>query len=171
MAKKVVEKDPRQIIKAVVNAVLIAFIIVSIGYAAFKATNVQKKTLKGPVAVIATPDAEKPKVMLYYLHATGRCSRCIAMEKYSKEAVDMYFQSEVQSGALEFRTINFDEPENTHYVQDYQLVTKSLVITLVKGGKEQKYENLKGIWENAGNQEAFHRYVKTNVEKYLAEAK
>jgi hypothetical protein len=187
MAKKNVKakKDPQQIIKIAVNAVLIAFIIVSIGYAAFKATGGQKKTLEGPVAVVATPAAvnagteaaiaataaEKAKVMLYYLHPTGRCSRCIAMEKYSQEAVEKYFSKQVGNGSLEFKSLNTDEPQNSHFVQDYQLVTKSLVITLVKGGKEQKYENLKGIWEHSGNQEAFHQYVKANVENYLKEAK
>lgn len=187
------KKDPEKIIRIAVNAVLIAFILFSIGYAMVKSGfgKVKTKTLEGPVAIIATPEdesmipahpavkvgsdvnvaAEKGKVRLYYLHGTGRCARCIAMEKYSGEAVEKYFKKQVNSGDLEFRSLNFDEAQNSHFVQDYKLVTKSLVISLVKGGKEQKYENLTGIWENSGNQEAFHQYVKSNVERYLLEAK
>jgi hypothetical protein len=183
MAKKTVKKeskkDPQQIIKTVMNAVLIGFILVSIGYAAMKSGFGKKeiKTLEVPVAIIATPAAsqqapavEKGKVVLYYLHSTGRCRNCILMEQYAKEAVDKYFQEQVKSGKLEFKIFNVDEPQYSHYVQDYQLVTKSLVIALEKNGKEQKYENLKGIWQNVGNQEAYHRYVKTNVDNYLKEA-
>jgi hypothetical protein len=176
MAKKNVKakKDPQQIIKLAMNAVLIAFILVSIGYAIAKSMGFGKaemKTLEGPVAVIATPASEKAKVMLYYLHSTGRCYKCILMEKYSKEAVEKYFSEQVKDGKLEFNVLNVDEPQNAHFVQDYQLITKSLVVSLVKGGKEQKYENLKGIWENVGNERAFLEYVKINVEKYLQEAK
>jgi hypothetical protein len=131
----------------------------------------RSRHLAGTGAVIVKPAVEKDKVILYYLHGTGRCSRCIAMEKYSGEAVEKYFQRQVKNNSLEFKSLNFDEEQNRHFIQDYQLATKSLVITLVKGGKEKKFENLTGIWENAGNQEAFHQYVKSNVERFLAEAK
>jgi hypothetical protein len=124
MAKKTVKekakKDPQQVIKTVMNAVLIMFIIVSIGYAAFKAFGGQKKANGSPVAVAAipaavnsvpeaataNPAANKAKVILYYLHGTGRCSRCIAMEKYSGEAVEKYFQEQVENGSLAFKSLN-----------------------------------------------------------------
>jgi hypothetical protein len=175
MAKKSVNAKggTQKIIKIAVNVVLAAFILFSIGYALVKAGfgKAETKTLEGPAAVIATPAVEKGKVVLYYLHSTGRCSNCILMEKYSKEAVDMYFQKQLKNGELEFHVFNVDDPENRHYVQDYQLMTKSLVVTLVKGGKELKYENLKGIWDYLRDQNAFHGYVKANVEKYLQEIK
>jgi hypothetical protein len=169
--KEKANKDRQRIIKTAVNVVLIAFIAVSIGYAAFKAAGGQKNTLGGPVAVIATPDREKAKVVLYYLHPTGRCARCIAMEKYTQETVEKYFQEQVKNGTLEFKSLNTDERQNRHFINDYKLVTKALVITLVKGGKEQKYDNLTGIWQNVGSQVSFYDYVRTNVEKYLKEAK
>lgn len=197
MAKKNVrgnaKDDVQKIIKTAVNGVLIAFILFSIGFAMVKSGFGKKemKTLEGPAAIIATPGtesavpthpvvqvgadvnvaAEKGRVILYYLHSTGRCHNCILMEQYAKEAVDKYFQKQQKSGQLEFKIFNFDEAEHRHFVQDYRLVTKSLVISLVKDGKEVKYENLTGIWQNVRSQEGYHQYVKSNVERYLKEAK
>ena len=54
-------------------------------------------------------------------------------------------------------------------MKDYQLYTKSVVLSLVKDGKEQKYENLPKIWEYVGDTDTFYTYIKTETDEYLAE--
>jgi hypothetical protein len=61
-------------------------------------------------------------------HSTSRCTTCRTIERYSKEAIDKYFVDELKNGILEFKPVNVDEPENRHYIQDYQLYTRSLVL-------------------------------------------
>jgi hypothetical protein len=109
------------------------------------------------------------QVIAYYFHGTFRCSSCLRIEQYSKEAIEKYFGNELKSGELVFKVINVEEKENEHFVNDYQLYTKSLVITLVKDGKEVKYENLKEVWEYLGNKDNFYKYVKNSVDSYLKE--
>jgi hypothetical protein len=76
--------------------------------------------------------AKNTKVIAYYFHGTYRCTTCQTIEKYSKEAIELYFSSELAAGTLVFKPLNVEEPENRHYIQDYQLFSKSLVISLVK---------------------------------------
>jgi len=96
------------------------------------------------------------QVIAYYFHGTFRCSNCLKIEQYSKEAIEQNFKNEIDSGKLVFKVINVEEKGNEHFTNDYQLYTKSLVITLVKDGREVKYENLKKVWEYLNNQSQFH---------------
>lgn len=119
--------------------------------------------------------ASKPQktgyVKAYYFHGDFRCSNCYKIEKYSKEAIDKYFAKELISGELEYEIINIDEKGNEHFVKDYKLYTKSLVISKIEDGKEVKYKNLEKVWNYLDNKEAFYNYVKEEVTKFLEESK
>jgi hypothetical protein len=114
---------------------------------------------------------EKPKsnVVAYYFHANFRCANCLKIEKYSKEAIEQNFKDELSSGKLVFKVINIETQGNEHFIKDYQLYTKSLVISLVKNGKEVKFDNLTKVWEFLWNRQGFHNYVKEEITKYLKE--
>lgn len=117
----------------------------------------------------AGPDAEAGKVIAYYFHGTSRCPTCYKLEQYSKEAIETNFKDALASGKLEFKVINVEERGNEHFVQHYQLYTKSLVLSLAKEGKEVKSENLAKIWEHVGNKQRFYDYVKGKVSTFLEE--
>ena len=50
---------------------------------------------------------------------------------------------------------------------DYQLYTKSLVLSLRKNGKEVAFKNLDKIWEYVGNKQRFQDYVRNEVSAFL----
>ena len=54
-------------------------------------------------------------------------------------------------------------------IQDYQLVTKSLVLSLVSDGKETKWKNLADVWKLVRDKEKFYQYVKDEVEIFVKE--
>jgi len=114
-------------------------------------------------------DAEKDHVAVYYFHGDVRCVNCHRIETYTKEAVDEYFGKELESGELMYKVVNVDRKKNQHFVKEYQLYTKSVVVSLVKGGKEVKYENLQGVWDYLGNRGRFLSYIKNKIGKYLEE--
>jgi len=107
------------------------------------------------------------KVVAYYFHGSFRCVTCTTMEKYSKEAVEANFKDDLASGRLEFKVVNIEERGNEHFVNDYKLYTKSLVLSLVKDGKEVKSKNLDKIWELACNKQKFMDYVTGEVEEFM----
>ena len=109
------------------------------------------------------------KVIAYYFHGNFRCYTCHMMEQYSKEAIQANFKDALGLGKLEFKAVNVEERGNEHFVNDYQLYTKSLVISLVRGGKEEKFKNLTKIWEYVGNKQKFFDYVSEEVNNFLKE--
>jgi len=103
------------------------------------------------------------KVVAYYFHGAFRCVTCANMERYSREAIEANFKDALASGKLEFKAVNVEDRGNEHFVDDYKLYTKSLILSLVKDGKEVKSKNLDKIWELARNKQKFVEYVTAEV--------
>ena len=116
-----------------------------------------------------TGTSQNSKVIAYYFHGTFRCTTCRTIEKYSKEAIEHYFANELKNGTLEFKPLNVEDAENRHYIQDYQLFSRSLVISLVKQDKEITWKNLTDVWKLVRDKDKFFQYVKDEVEKFLKE--
>ena len=108
------------------------------------------------------------KVIAYYFHTNARCSKCKTIEAYSREAIEKGFPDELKDGALEMRIVNYEQPENRHFVKDYKLVSKSLILVNVVNGKQTEWTNLKLVWQLTGHKEAFLNYVRKEVRGYLA---
>jgi hypothetical protein len=113
--------------------------------------------------------SQNSKLIAYYFHGTFRCSTCRTIEQYSHDAIQTYFAKELGNGRLEFRPVNIEEPENKHFIQDYQLVTRSLVLSLMSDGKETKWKNLADVWKLVRDKDKFFQYVKDEVEHFLKE--
>jgi len=126
----------------------------------------QKKKATSPLTEVK---AQNSKVIAYYFHGTFRCSTCRTIEQYSLDAIQTYFAKELGNGRLEFRPVNIEEPENEHFIQDYQLVTRSLVLSLMSDGKETKWKNLADVWKLVRDKDKFFQYVKDEVEHFLKE--
>lgn len=107
------------------------------------------------------------KVVAYYFHGTMRCPTCYKLEQYSKEAIEANFKDALASGKLEFKVINVEDKGNEHFTKDYQLYTKSLVISLIQNGKEIKSKNLTKIWDYVGNKQKFFDYVTGEIKDFL----
>ena len=114
------------------------------------------------------PPPGKHKVIAYYFHTNTRCSTCIKIEAYSKEAIEKGFPDELKNGILEMRVVNYENPENRHFMQDYKLVSKSLVLVNTVNGKQTEWTNLKLVWQLTGRKDAFLNYVRKEVRGYLA---
>ncbi|MEW6584717.1 MAG: nitrophenyl compound nitroreductase subunit ArsF family protein [Nitrospirota bacterium] len=136
---------------------------------AFQASASKTRSEVGRVQVEGRPS--ESKVVAYYFHGKFRCVTCRTIEQYSRDAVHAYFGEELRIGLLEFNPVNVEEPENRHFVQDYELFSKSLVISLVIDGKEKKWKNLTDVWKLVRDKEEFFQYVKNEVEGFLREAR
>lgn len=112
-------------------------------------------------------DVPDSYVQAYYFHATYRCKRCTALEQYSREAIETNFKKELANGTLRFDEINFDEPENRHFLKDYGLTYRALVLVRFKDGKQTGFKVLEKIWQLVGDKPAFLEYVKAETETFL----
>ena len=111
--------------------------------------------------------SEREKVIVYYFHGTYRCPSCTKIEKWSYEAIKDFFPKELKENRLLWKPVNVEKPENRHFIKEYSLVTKSLIITRVKGEKQTQWENLDKVWRFLGDQEKFFAYVTQKVKSYM----
>ena len=106
-------------------------------------------------------------VIVRYFHSNVRCSTCLAFEDWSETAVER-FPKELKNGTLKWQVINFDEPGNEHYIKDYDLAEKSLVLIREEDGKVVKWKNVEEFWDFDDNQkQEFVDLVQTLIADYL----
>ncbi len=111
--------------------------------------------------------AAESKVIAYYFHGNQRCPTCHKLEKYTKESIEANFKDELDRGTLQLQTVNVEQKENKHFIKDYQLYTKTLIISQQENGKEIKYKNLDKIWEYVSNKNEFMDYVVSEIKEFL----
>jgi hypothetical protein len=165
--------------KPIITAVLIAFVLASVAFLianeASKGTGQEPLGPPKPVSEAKQPDApalpeptdSNRKVIAYYFHGTARCPTCLKIEAYSRDAIESGFKDALEAGRLEFKSVNVDEPENGHYVQDYDLYTRSLVLVETDGDKQVRWKNLTRVWDLVRSKEQFVKYVQDALRGYL----
>ena len=118
---------------------------------------------KAATAVAATP-AASPGILVYYFHATTRCATCRTIEAYAHETVASRFAADLEARRLEWRTVNVEEPANEHFIRDFQLYTRSVVVVDAKDSK--RYKILDRVWQLVGNKTAFQSYVEREIRAF-----
>ena len=114
-------------------------------------------------AAAATP-AASPGVLVYYFHATVRCATCRTIEAYAQETVTSKFASDLEARRLEWRAVNVDEPANRHFIRDFQLYTRSVVVVDAKNPK--RYKVLDRVWQLVRDKAAFQSYVEQEIRAF-----
>ena len=111
------------------------------------------------------------RVVAYYFHGNMRCMTCRTIESYAKEAVHTAFSDAIKDGRLEWRVVNVDEPGNGHFIRDFQLTTRSVVLERLVNGKRREWNNLHRVWELVrGDKEGFLKYIQDGTRAYLEAA-
>lgn len=106
------------------------------------------------------------KIVVYYFRNNYRCTSCKKIEAYTSETVTSKFADDIKKGLLTFQTVNVDEPANKHYVKEYYIVTKQVVLVEMKNGAQTRWKNLDKIWELLGNETNFRAYVEKEVRDF-----
>jgi hypothetical protein len=135
------------------------------------ATGTQPAAPAGTALAAADSTSQAHRILAYYFHTTQRCATCRKIEAYTAEAIQTGFPEELKAGRLVFRTLNVDEPDNKHFLKDYKLFTKSVVLVDEQPGRQSAWKNLPKIWELIGDKEKFVRYIQDETRSYLAGTK
>jgi hypothetical protein len=170
--------------KKIILIVLSVFVAVSIGYLVYSETGGARRPLpdvteqETPGNVIArgsnSTSPEKQQldriVRVYYFHTTFRCPTCKRIEEYTRNAVLTGFNSEIKKGTMAWKAINMEEPQNRHFVDDFKLYTKSVIVVDELKGKMVRWKVLEKTWELVGDKSGFTTYIQEEVRKYLGGA-
>lgn len=122
-----------------------------------------------PEEIAAAPDTTAParRVVAYYFHTTQRCASCRKIEAWSSEALHQGLADALSDGRLVWSPVNIDEKENKHFVSDYGLYTKSLVLVEEKEGEAGRWVNLTKVWQLLQDKEEFLHYVQRETREFL----
>jgi hypothetical protein len=122
-----------------------------------------------PRGETALPSADTPasRITAYYFHTTARCSTCMKIETLAREAIEQSYADELASGTLKWKVVNIETPQNHHFVQDFKLITKSLVLVDEVDGKPRRWKNLEKIWELVWNPVDYKEYVRSEVASFM----
>ena len=107
------------------------------------------------------------KVVAYYFHGNVRCATCRKIEAYTKEAIDSTFAADLERGGLEWRVINTDLAPNKHYIEEYLLYTRSVVLADIHNGTQTRWKNLDKVWLFSGAKAKFTEYIQSEVRLFL----
>lgn len=113
----------------------------------------------------ATPQ----RILAYYFHTTRRCASCRKLEAYAQEAILTGFPEALKDGRLVWSVVNVEEKGNEHFMEDYELFTKSVVLVDVSDSTQVRWKNLPKVWELLGDKAGFLRYVQEETRLYLTE--
>ncbi len=117
---------------------------------------------------VANPAVRAHRVVAYYFHTTQRCASCRAIEAYSREAIEGGFADAIRDGRLVWRVVNIETKGNEHFVKDYGLYTKSLVLVDEVRGVSSEWKNLDKVWQLLNDKPKFLRYVEDETRAFLA---
>jgi hypothetical protein len=115
----------------------------------------------------AAPAAENRKLIVYYFHGAARCRTCMKFEALTKAVMDESFADAVKKGRVEFRVVNVEESGTDHFVNDYGLYSKAVVLSDTVDGKQTRWKNLEKIWEKVRDESDFKQYIRDEVASYL----
>jgi hypothetical protein len=118
---------------------------------------------KAATGVAVTP-AASPATLVYYFHATTRCATCKTIEAYAHETVASRFASDLEARRLEWRTVNVEEPANQHFIRDFQLYTRSVVVVDAKNPK--RFKVLDQVWQLVRDKAVFQKYVEQEIRAF-----
>jgi hypothetical protein len=120
-------------------------------------------------AADANADVAKQErtVTAYYFHGNVRCRTCKKIETYTAESITTSFTNELSTGRLLWKMVNVDEPENEHFVKDYALTSRSVVLVASAGDKQLEWKNLASIWDLVGDKEKFQKYINDETKGFL----
>jgi hypothetical protein len=119
------------------------------------------------MAAEAPPDQSESSYTVYYFHTSVRCTTCIRIEELAKAVVQSDFVQQTQAGLLQFKSVDVQLPANRHFIQDYRLVTKSIVLVKEQYGRPVQWKNLNRVWELIWSESRYRSYIRSEVTAFL----
>ena len=148
-------------IRHVITALLLAFVATTVGKLIYDA-------VLAPEPVEAAVEETDAALLVYYFHTDVRCWNCNTIERFTHETLAEHFADELAAGSIEWRVANIDEAINDHFVDDYELVSSSVVLVEMAKSDGATWKELKRAWDLV-HAEEFKAYIEEAVRAILEE--
>ena len=157
--------------KKIVTVVLLLFVLASLGYLAYKEFGGRESVFEVQESASFEPVQEHSgcEVRVYYFHTNTRCFSCYKIETLTETTLLEDFSVPLEEGLVSWLPINVEEPENEHYVEEYEIYTKHVILSEVEDGEEVRWKDLPKVWDLLNDEETFREYVRDELNGYLEE--
>lgn len=148
-------------VKKAVTGLLLCFVLVSIGFALGKEATL-RRTRSGRAGMeAATAPAAGSEVVVYYMYPTVRCVTCNKIEAAAHKVVHEDFAGALREGRLRWEVVNFHE--NDALAARYEVATSTVVVARRRGGQDEGFDRLDGVWPRAEKPEELSAYIRNAV--------
>ncbi len=145
-------------VQKVVRLILLAVVVASIAWILAKETGSVKPQVVAGETVAAKSDA----LFVYYFHGTRRCFTCNKIEAQTSQAIAENYAAQMASGDVVFKSVNIEEPDNEHFIEDFGLVSST--VAMKKGDKSERFDS---VWDLVHNPVEFASYIKAGAARML----
>jgi hypothetical protein len=155
--------------KKIITALLLLFVLASLGYLAYKEFGGGMPAEGHAAASKVEAEPAGREVRVYYFYTNTRCFSCYKIETLTETTLLEDFSIPLEKGIITWRPVNVEEPGNEHYAEDYNLYTKHVIVSEIVDGEEVRWKDLPRVWELLDDEEAFREYVRDELRAYLGE--
>ena len=107
-------------------------------------------------------------IEVIYFFGKQRCSTCVAMERYAKEAVDSAFTDKTKDGTIIFKSVDITTPEGEKLAELFEVSSSSLYIVDNNPDKPGKVNMTAFGFRNArNNQQVYKQGIIDQINKFL----
>jgi hypothetical protein len=136
--------------RPLVAGLLGGFIAIAVASMAVREMQARGAAPGAGVAAVTTPEATparaEPHFVAYYFHGSMRCVTCRNIENWSRDAITGHFADRIDSGELEWREVDYDQPAHAHFRRDFDLAFQSVVLVEQRDGVVVRWQNLHDVW-------------------------
>ncbi len=101
---------------------------------------------------------------LYFFKGNTPCPTCDRILNMTKA---LFRDSAGSLANFSIREINVETPGNERYILDLGLYSTSVVLAQESGGKIIRWKNLEGVWDLAGDEIGFRKYMIREIETFV----
>jgi cytochrome c biogenesis protein CcdA len=113
----------------------------------------------------AQADAPPPAdgLIVYYFNGNFHCPTCDNFEAYTRKTLQSDFAEPMKQGRLQWRVVNVDVPANRHFIREYRVISRMIVLATFRDGRQVRSRSLDRIWDLVADEGDFTRYIREEV--------
>lgn len=153
--------------KQIISIVLLVFVVGTVSAMIYQEYRPAVTEEGSSEAAVPREEQWSEQIIAYYFFGNQRCPTCMNIEAYTQESLFSNFKDELDSKLIVWKPVNVETTGNEHFVNDFQLDMKMVVLAIMEDGELKTWKKLKDVWPLSGDRGAFLDYIKTETEAYL----
>ena len=149
-------------IKLILKIGLFVFLGASLLYILWNPVERDKKNL------VETRQKIENGIVVYYFHGTQRCSACETIQELTSRALHRHFEKDLRDQRIFYLPVNLDQPWNEHYIMDFKLSTKTVVLVRYLDGAQTEWKVLDDVWFLYEDEPKFIEFIRDELNSFIA---